>query len=228
MDRFVVKLGGSLLFEKNGSLRIDFIQRFLDILREPSVREKKTVVVVGGGATARQYINCARGSVLNESALDQLGILASRLNASLLYTMFYNAFPTVPSTLEELARMYASNMPVLFMGGLQPGQSTTTVSALVAEATGSGLIIATDVEGVYTADPKKDPNAKLLESVSVEKLIEVFSNVQKAGEYRLLDLLTLQIIKRSKIPVRVVKGDPPENIKRVIRGESIGTIITSL
>ncbi|MGC9146953.1 MAG: UMP kinase [Infirmifilum sp.] len=225
MKRFVVKLGGSLLFDDDGSVKIDFVKNTLTVLREAAKDDTKIIVVVGGGVTARKYIHQARPYVENESALDQLGILASRLNAALLHSIYYKTFPVIPSSLEELARIVASALPVIFMGGLQPGQSTTTVSALAAEATGSQLIIATDVEGVYTADPKRDPSAKLLKSVSIDSLIDIFSKVQKAGEYRLFDSLTLQIIKRAKIHTRVLKGDPPENILRAIEGEDIGTLI---
>ncbi|UNQ72611.1 UMP kinase [Infirmifilum sp. NZ] len=225
MTGTVIKLGGSLLFDETGRLKADYLKAFLRVLSEVDTGDSKKIVVVGGGATARRYITVAREVCSNESALDQLGIIASRLNASLLFTMYYGKPPLVPSSLEELMKLYYSDLPVIFTGGLQPGQSTTTVSALVAEATRSRLIIATDVDGVFTADPKKDPSAKLLEEVDVDWLIEMFANPQKAGEYRLFDLLTLQIIKRSRIETRVLNGYPPENIKRALEGQRVGTLI---
>lgn len=222
----VIKLGGSLLFSEDGSLKTDYLKDFLGVLQRVSPASGKIIVVTGGGATARRYINVARSFVDNESALDQLGILASRLNASLLFTMYYNTPPLIPKTLEELISLYHSALPVIFVGGLQPGQSTTTVSALVAEATGSRLIIATDVDGVYTSDPKRDPSAVLLKRVKVDELMEIFSKPQKAGEYRLFDALTLQVIKRSRMEVRVINGNPPRNISRALEGEDVGTLIT--
>ena len=61
----------------------------------------------------------------------------------------------------------------MVMGGLQPGQSTNAVGALVAEAIGADLFInATDVDGVYTSDPKKDPEARKLDIVDTDKLVE--------------------------------------------------------
>ena len=225
METYVVKLGGSLLFNSDGSLRRDYLEKFLEVLYDTQTEGYRLIVVVGGGATARRYITLVRETVANESALDQLGILSSRLNAALLYTMYYKTFPIVPVSVEELVRFYSSTLPVIFMGGLQPGQSTTTVAALVAEATRSQLIITTDVEGVFTADPKKDPNARLLETISVDQLMEMFSKPQRAGEYRLIDLLALQVIKRSRIKTRIIKGDPPGNIRKAIKGEKLGTLI---
>ncbi len=225
MGNFVIKLGGSLIFDENGTLRTEYLKAFIRLLRDVESRGGKTVVVVGGGITARSYISVARSACRNESALDQLGILASRLNASLLFTMYYDLPPVIPSTLEELMRLYHSSLPVIFTGGFQPGQSTTTVSALVAEATKSQLIIATNVDGIFTSDPRKDPNATLLRTVGIDQLMDMFSQPQKAGEYRLFDIMTLQVIKRSKINTVVINGNPPDNIRRAIEGQSIGTTI---
>ncbi|QOJ78167.1 UMP kinase [Infirmifilum lucidum] len=225
MGSFVIKLGGSLIFDENGALKAEYLRAFVRLLRDVESRDRKIVVVVGGGAAARSYISVARDVCRNESALDQLGILASRLNASLLFTMYYDLPPVIPSSLEELVRLYHSNLPVIFTGGFQPGQSTTTVSALTAEATKSQLIIATNVDGVYTSDPRRDPNATLLRKVSIDQLLDMFSQPQKAGEYRLFDMMTLQVIKRSKINTVVVNGNPPDNIRRAMEGLSVGTTI---
>ena len=115
---------------------------------------------------------------------------------------------------------------VVFMGGLQPGQSTTTVAALVAEAlSAEQLIIATDVDGIYDSDPKLNPAARKFDRVRIEKLEKMFSGGVRAGEYKLLDPLTISLIKRSRIRTQVLNGRPPSNIRRALKGEVVGTLI---
>jgi len=113
------------------------------------------------------------------------------------------------------------------VGGLQPAQSTTAVAALAAEAIGAEkLIIATDVEGVYTDDPKKKPDAKLLREVTLSRLEEILrGSSHAAGEYKLIDQLALKVLRRSGITALVIDGRRPENLEKALSGERVGTLI---
>src|SRR5207237_10502301 len=106
------------------------------------------------------------------------------------------------------------------MGGLQPGQSTNAVAALAAEITRADLLVnATDVQGVYTADPKKDPKAKMLRTVSVDKLLGwAMAGDVYAGKYELLDPLALKIMQRARIATRFVSMEYPTKIRSDLRG----------
>ncbi|WP_288005675.1 UMP kinase [Thermofilum sp.] len=216
----VIKLGGSLLFTEGGELREEYVKSFLASLKKYSeASDRKIVVVVGGGKVARRYIEVGRRLAVNESLLDEIGIQVSRLNASLMHTAFYGTLPLVPDTLRRLHELVNLGMKVIFMGGLQPGQSTTTTAALAAESLGAELIIATDVDGIYTEDPKKHPEASFLEEISVGELKRKFVSEQRAGEYRLIDLYALNIIQRGRIATYVLNGNPPDRIFRVLSGE---------
>lgn len=116
---------------------------------------------------------------------------------------------------------------IVVLGGLQPGQSTNAVAALAAEAMRADLLVnATDVGGVYTADPRKDPNAKKLDKVTPEELMTILSTEGfRAGEYQLMDPLAIRIIQRSGLPVVIVDGRDPSNIEKALRGKRIGTRI---
>jgi len=111
------------------------------------------------------------------------------------------------------------------MGGLQPGQSTNAVAALAAEITRAELLVnATDVEGVYTEDPKKSPKAKLLRSAHVDKLLDwAMSAEVYAGRYEMLDPLALKIMQRARIPSRFVSLQDPANVIGALKGKDIGT-----
>jgi len=223
--RVVVKLGGHAFPLRPDSGRLSGYARVFRRLREAG---HGVVVVAGGGAVARSYIEAARGLGANEALCDQLAIAGTRLNARLLVTALGgDAHPNVPTDLEELgAALEGGRIAVL--GGLLPGQSTDAVAAMVSELVGASLLIkASDTDGIYTADPKKDPRAKRLERLSCTQLMEmVMREPLKAGEYEVLDPVAVKIIARSGIATRYIDGRDPENIERAIRGEEIGTLVT--
>jgi uridylate kinase len=83
---------------------------------------------------------------------------------------------------------------------------------------------ATDVDGVYTADPIKDPKAKKLDEVQLPRLMEILAKGEiTAGAYDLMDPLALRIIQRSKIPTVILDGRNPENVLKALRNEKTGT-----
>ena len=162
-----------------------------------------------------------------ESLCDQLGILVSRLNARLMVDgLGEHAYPEIPLTVSELKHYYQSGK-IVVMGGLQPGHSTNAVAAIAAETVRAEIFInATDVDGVYTTDPTKDPKAKRLEEVTVSRLSEILSGGEiSAGTYDLMDPVALKVIKRSRIPTTIIDGRTPINVLKAIRRENTGTRI---
>jgi len=216
----VLKLGG-FAFDSGPSM--SKIGAYAKVVKSFSNRNQ-IVVVTGGGSIARSYVAAARELGASEFVCDQIGIHVSRLNARLLLaSLGDSAFPEVPERFEDLVK-YASSGLIVVMGGLQPGQSTNAAAALAAEAMHANLVNATDVDGVYTADPHKDPNAKKLDVVTAEELMRILAGDGiKAGEYALMDPVAIQIIRRSKIPMIIVDGRDPMNIDKALHGKRIGT-----
>ena len=185
----------------------------------------RLVVVTGGGAIARTYINAAREMGVSESLCDHIGILVSRLNARLLVDgLGEYAFPEIPTSIGELKHYFASGK-IVAMGGLTPGHSTNAVAAIAAETVGAEILVnATDVDGVYTSDPEKDKLAKKLEQVTVKQLTDILSTTgMTAGAYDLMDPLALRIIQRSNLPTIILDGRKPQNVVKALRNGNIGT-----
>ncbi len=219
----VIKLGGFAFPDEPGLVK-PLVEDYVKLLKE-LVAEYHIVVVTGGGRVARTYIQAARDMGVPESLCDQIGILVSRLNARLLIDgLGEYAFPEIPENIGQLKHYFASGK-IVAMGGLTPGHSTNAVAAIAAETVGADLFVnATDVEGVYTADPSKDKTAKKLDEVSVSRLTEILGKMEiSAGAYELMDPLALRIIGRSKIPTVILDGRKPENVSRALRNEKIGT-----
>jgi uridylate kinase len=220
--RAVVKLGGAL-FRRDPD--VTALKEMGKVLGGFVGEGNQLVLVAGGGENARTYISAARKLGAEESTCDLLGIQITRANAELLRLAIGSAASSkIPTTLGDLPHLVGSGKTVV-MGGLQPGQSTSAVAALAAEITRSEILVnGTDVEGVYDEDPKKNPKAKLIRSVHVDKLLtwamggEVF-----AGRYELLDPLAIKILQRAKIPTRFVSLEDPTNIIAALRGKDIGT-----
>jgi uridylate kinase len=108
---------------------------------------------------------------------------------------------------------------ILAAGTGNPFFTTDTSAALRATEIGADVLLkATKVDGIYTADPKKDPNAKMLHTITYEKVLE-----DKLG---VMDLTAVTLCMERKIPLVVFNLKKQGNIARVIRGEDVGTKIT--
>lgn len=220
----VIKIGGHIIF--NDELDVILLREYSEIFRR-TYDGGRWVIVVGGGKPARRYIESARMLGLNEGICDEIGIKITRINALIFSSLLGDlAYPIVAENLEQV-RAYSTGGKIIVMGGLQPGQSTMAVSALAAEAiSAEKLIIATDVDGIYTGDPKKDPDAKLIKEISVGELIKKHEEYShEAGEYKLADIVGLKVISRSRIPTIYLNGKKPRNLEKAIRGQHVGTLI---
>jgi len=220
----VVKIGGHVIF--NDELDVSLLKEYSKIFRQ-KYDGGRWVIVVGGGGPARRYVESARLLGLNEGLCDEIGIKITRINALILSSLLSDlAYPAIPENLEQV-RAYSASGKIVVMGGLQPGQSTMAVSALAAETINAEkLIIATDVDGIYTSDPKKNPDAKLIREISVNELLKKLTEYShEAGEYKLADLLGLKIISRSRIPTVYLNGRKPENLRKALEGENVGTLL---
>lgn len=172
-------------------------------------------IVTGGGKTARQYIRAARALTVSEEFLDTLGIHATRLNA-LLLSAFFGEHTEIPCTVEHAAH----SPPPVVMGGTTPGHSTDAVGAMLARKLHADrFIVATDVDGIYTEDPKKNPSADMYETLSIRELRSMTSEVwEQAGKSSIIDGVACRIIEEAKISTRVVNGKNLDALENAIYG----------
>ncbi|MCG2863225.1 MAG: UMP kinase [Vulcanisaeta sp.] len=222
MKTFTLKLSGHLFDNA------DLLPTYVNLIRELWVNGYRMVVVTGGGSLARRYIEIGRSLGINESLLDMLGILASRLNAQLLASALSDiAYLPIPTDINTTLSAWATGRLVI-VGGFQPGQSTATVAMLVSEALGiKNLVDCANIDAVYTSDPRRDPTAKRLERVTIDELMGILKSRTVAGTYDLLDPWALSIAQRGKITIHVVSCNNPDALRRLIsEGVGAGTVIT--
>ncbi|MCA1813221.1 MAG: UMP kinase, partial [Halobacteriales archaeon] len=196
------------------------------VLREVS-RGARVLAVVGGGSTARTYIGAARELGQDECALDDLGIAITRVNARVLLAALPEACPSVPHDFEA-ALLASRSYPVVIMGGTHPGHTTDAVTAMLAErAHATRLVVATNVDGVYSADPRKDPQAKFLPRIGANELVKLtIAQPQLAGSAGVVDPLAAKIIARARLPTFIVNGGKLDEMGKALQGKPFhGTVV---
>lgn len=156
----VVSLGGSVIVPD----KIDtaFLKNFAAVVRKHLAAGKKFVIIAGGGKTCRNYQDAARElGELSKNDLDWLGIHTTRLNGHLLRSIFRaEAHPALIKDPTESIPM----ADVIIAAGWEPGWSTDFVAVKLAKNAGAKqLVNISNTDYVYTADPKKDQNAKKIE-----------------------------------------------------------------
>lgn len=223
--RIVLKIGHALF--KGDSIDVERLSKTAEAIRYLHDKGHRIIVVAGGGASSRSYIEAAKRLGADLATCDEVGIWVTRLNALMLSIALGEVSSrNIIESFEDFEKQLSTaSSRVLVAGGFTPGQSTDAVAALIAERIGADLFIkTTDVEGVYDSDPAKNPNAKLLKEVELKRLKEIISSEEPApGKYKLLDSISLAILERSKIPTIIINGSKPENIVKVVLGEEIGT-----
>lgn len=225
MKKIVISLGGSVLVP---SLESNNISRYVSVLKRIAVK-CQVFVVVGGGGEARRYIQVARDLGADEATADDLGIMVTRLNARLLLAGLGDAaYPRVAENYTE-AQEFAETGKIVVMGGITPAQTTDAVSAVLAESVGAGLLInATSVDGIYSADPKKNADAVRYDHLTPQELLAIITQSRMdAGANIVLDIVAGKVIERSGIPLLVLDGRDPERIyQAVVEGTAVGTIVS--
>jgi uridylate kinase len=222
-DRIVLKLSGSIFgFDTNAQI----IRKYAQMLEEIS-QIVQPIVIAGGGKIARHYINIARALGLDEASLDIIGIEVSRLNAKLLQSALGKlCYSVIPKSLDDIS-IASETRKIVVSGGLHPGQSTNATAALIAEKVKAiKFLNATDVDGIYDADPNENKEAKLFEEISIKECMALLKNENSlAGTYDLMDIVALKVIERSKLSTSVIKADTDTIKSIILDGNKAGTNI---
>ncbi len=225
MEKVVVSLGGSVLVPGDDDAR--HLRDLAALLRDVSGRVK-LFVVTGGGRIARYYIETGRALGLGERTLDEFGIAVTRLNARLLAAALGGRANREPATTYSEAARLARRFPIVVMAGTGPGHTTDRVSASLARFVGAARIVnATSVDGVYTADPEKNADAKLVPRMRFEELVRLSGSAhRKAGPRIVFDPVAARVLARDHTPLSVARGRDHRALRAAILGESLhGTLV---
>jgi len=214
MKTVVISLGGSILIPELGKNRI---KAYLAVLKKLAAKHR-IFVVVGGGGAARDYIDVARDLGIDEGTADEIGILVTRLNATLLIAALGEAaYPKVAESHSE-AKKFAEAKKIVVMGGITPGQTTDAVAAVLAERVRADIFVnVTSVDGIYDRDPNRYTGARRYATLTPTELLDIVGKGGLgAGSHNVLDIIAARIIERSHIPLVVIDGRRPANLSDVL------------
>lgn len=212
---YVISLGGSSIFNAQGVYNEEFLKK-LSFLK----KNKNIILVVGGGIKARNAI--AKLKSKNNFDRDIKGIYITHENAK------YVAEKVGMKYYDLIGAKDICDIPQgAVVGGILPCLTTDAVAALIAEQKGYKFVNTTNVDGVYTKDPKKHKDAKFLKNVEINELIKIVFNSDKRepGTNTVLDLISLLIVRRSKIPCFICKATQ-ENLQAILNNKKLkGTAV---
>ena len=227
----VLSVGGSIVAPDKPDF--DFLDKFSKTIRSWLSQDssRKIIMVIGGGAPARDYQNAYRkvcdlrkAPAKNDEA-DWIGIMATRLNAQLVKAVFEDLCPNPvvydPTTVD----MFGGQ--ILVAAGWKPGFSTDNDAVVLAERFSGNLVVnLSNIAKVYTDDPKKNPEARPIDSISWEDFIKIVGTEWVPGKNTPFDPIASQRAQKAGIKVICAAGKDIENLENILNGKDFkGTVI---
>ena len=230
--KILIKLSGeALMGPTEFGIHTPTVESICTQIKEIRDLDKEVGVVVGGGNIFRGLHASERG--MDRVAADHMGMLATAINALALmdtlegmgvYTRVMSAVRIEAFMETYICRRAIRHMEkgrvVIFAAGTgNPFFSTDTAASLRAMEVGADVLIkATQVDGVYSEDPKKNPEAEFFPKLDYMDVLR--------KNLRVIDLTAISLLKENDIPLRVVDIGKAGNLRRAACGENVGTLVS--
>lgn len=223
-EMIIISIGGSLIVPD--AIDTDFLKKIRTLLIKEMQKGKRFVVIAGGGKTCRRYNEAAEKVVrVTKDDLDWLGIHTTRLNAHLLRTIFKGwahaevvKDPYRPANFKE---------PMLVTAGWKPGCSTDYDAVLFAKNHNAKTVInLSNIDYVYTKDPKKFPEATPIKSINWKDFRKMLPKKWDPGLNSPFDPVAAKEAEKSRMRVVIMNGKNVTNLSNFLSGKQFtGTIV---
>ncbi len=230
-SRILLKLSGeSLMGDKQSGIDEDRLACYADQIKTIANMGIQISIVIGGGNIFRGLSGALKG--YDRVKGDQMGMLATVINSlalsSALTAIGQKNKVLTAIRMEPIGEFYSKWKAIEAMGNREvvilscgtgnPFFTTDTGSALRGiEIEADVMLKGTRVDGVYTADPEKDPNAIKYDSISYDEIYE--------KGLKVMDLTATTMCKENNLPIIVFDMDTPGNLEKLMKGENIGTYV---
>src|SRR5215510_13075174 len=231
--RILLKLSGEAIGGESGiGISPEAVQNMAEQIREVRELGVQVVVVVGGGNIFRGLPGSERG--IERATGDYMGMLATIINslalqdaleklgvATRVQSAISMAQVAEPFIRRRAVRHLEKGRVVIFGGGTgNPYFSTDTAAALRANEIGAEVVLkATKVDGIYDSDPKKNSKAKRFSQITYGEALQ--------RRLQVMDSTALSLCQDNKMPIIVFDLFKPHNLKKVVMGEKVGTLVTT-
>lgn len=230
--RILLKLSGeSLMGDKNFGMDSKVIAQYAKDIKSIIELGVQVAIVIGGGNIYRGMNEAETG--IERAHGDYMGMLATVINGMALqaglekagvYTRLQSAIKmeqiAEPYIRRRAIRHLEKGRVVIFGAGTgNPYFTTDTAGSLRAIEINADVILkGTRVDGVYTADPEKDPTATKYETITFQECL--------GKNLRVMDMTAFTLCMENNLPIIVFDMNRPNNLKRVVTGEKVGTLVT--
>lgn len=229
--RILLKLSGeSLMGNDSYGINYQMVRHFSTEIKSAVDMGVQVGVVIGGGNIFRGVQGADKGFDRRQG--DQMGMLATIINAMAMQAVLEElgvpakmlTAVTIEGVSEKISWRKADdllnqgNVVILGGGTGNPFFTTDSAAALRAVEIKADLLLkGTRVDGVYTADPEKDPTATKFSTLSFDEAYE--------KHLKIMDMTAFTLCKENKMPIYVYDANQPGNLAKVLKGEAIGTLL---
>jgi len=225
-EYIVVSVGGSLIVPDG--IDTEFLRRFRASIKHHLSRGLSFYLIAGGGMTARNYQRAGediRGD-LHPEDVDWLGIHATRLNAHLLRALFKDE--AQERIVKNPTRSIRGKADIIIGAGWRPGHSTDYDAVMAAKQLGAKRVVnLSNIDHVYSADPKKDPNAKPIERISWTDFRAIIPKHWDPGLSSPFDPIASKLAQENRMEVAIINGAKLEEFDKYVAGKPFaGTVIS--
>lgn len=226
-ETIVMSVGGSLIVPD--SIDTLFLADFKNLIeRQIATSGRRFIIIAGGGKTARRYQDAAAAvTELDPEDLDWMGIHATRLNGHLLRTVFRDiAHPIMITNPDEIVDVPRGSQLVI-AAGYRPGASTDLRAVQIAiHCNAHKLINLSNIDYVYTNDPRKDSHAQKIEDISWHEFMKLIPTEWNPGLSSPFDPVAARVAYTHKLEVAIINGLKLPELEQYMNNEPfVGTRI---
>jgi uridylate kinase len=221
----VISLGGSLIAPKE--VDAEYLKSFASLIKNETANGSHFAIITGGGHIAREYRDALiAAGVTDNTELDLVGIAATRMNAVLLQKILGSISES--EIFLDPTKVLPTDKLVMVGGGWKPGHSSDGAAVGLAKQLGATkLINLSNIEYVYTADPRTNPEAAPIEKISWDEFRKLLPTEWSPGINAPFDPIAAKMAQEMNLEVAVMNGKNLENLKNYLDGkEFVGTVIS--
>ncbi len=224
----VIKIGGSILYDDNLKLNVEFLKKIIHWF-ENQDDYVSVVFVIGGGKLSRFLLDQVKEDINSDSPKHRVGIKVSRVNAIMFFGLFNSSEVEYFESIPELCSNVTKGKKGALIGGVMEGWSTDMVAASIASDLGVRVVNKiSNIDYIYSADPYKQENAKPFETLTWKEYIKIFNNQigykHKPNMSAPIDIECSLFCKEKSIAFRVSGGDLNLDIVKLLNS---GTLVSS-